>query len=121
MGRRGGGGRGRGRPYSSSSALVVFDCHMTQRHILPTVIKYDGCFVDTTDGAMNRNTGVFTVAVPGIYQVGFSPKSTCTSFSHSRRFRFLNYNCNCLGKCHTAGQDRPHVFIKEILTTILFL
>ncbi len=96
MGRRGGGGRGRGRPYSSPSSLVVFDCHMTQRHILPTVIKYDGCFVDTTDGAMNRNTGVFTVAVPGIYQVGIS---------HSRRFRFLNYNCNCLSKCHTAGHD----------------
>ncbi len=65
---------------------VAFDCYLTRRQSRVAVVTYDGCFVDTSGGAMNRNTGIFKVAVPGIYQVqgthfkGTSPKRpSCTT------------------------------------------
>ncbi len=52
-----------------SSVPLAFDCHLTRRHTRAGVVTYDGCFVDTTGGAINKNTGIFTVKAPGIYQV----------------------------------------------------
>ena len=39
-----------------------------------SIVSYDGCFVDTTNGAMNRRSGIFSVAEPGIYQLTFTAK-----------------------------------------------
>ena len=40
----------------------------------PRIVNYHGCFVDTTGGAMNINTGLFNVTVAGIYQLSFTAK-----------------------------------------------
>ena len=49
----------------------------------PGVVFYDGCFVDTTEGAMNWRSGIFTVAEDGIYQLSFTAK-----YVSSNRGRF---------------------------------
>ena len=49
----------------------------------PTIVNYDGCFVDTTSGAMNAQSGIFTVVDPGIYQLSFTAK-----YVSSNRGRF---------------------------------
>ena len=40
----------------------------------PGIVNYDGCFIDTTKGAMTAGTGIFTVAEAGIYQLTFTAK-----------------------------------------------
>ncbi len=58
---------------------VAFDCYLIRRQKRATVVTYDGCFVDTTGGAMNRNSGVFTASAPGIYQLTFTAKYVSSS------------------------------------------
>ena len=58
---------------------VVLDCFLTQRFSRPGTVTYDDCFVDTTAGAMNTNSGVFTVAVEGVYQLSFTAKYVSSS------------------------------------------
>jgi hypothetical protein len=38
------------------------------------VVNYDGCFIDTTKGAMTAGTGIVTVAEAVIYQLTFTAK-----------------------------------------------
>ncbi len=57
------------------AAAIMFDCHLTSRQTNAVVIVYDGCHVDTTNGAMNKDTGIFTVKVSGIYQVTSHPQA----------------------------------------------
>ena len=40
---------------------VMFDCSRTSRLLQRSVVTYDTCLVDTTGGAMDNNTGIFTV------------------------------------------------------------
>ena len=42
--------------------------------IRPGIVRYDGCFIDTTGGAMDMGTGIFSVAESGIYQLTFTAK-----------------------------------------------
>jgi len=55
---------------------VMFDCTRTSRLLQRGVINYDTCLVDTTNGAMNNGTGVFTPTdkQAGIYQMSFTAK-----------------------------------------------
>lgn len=46
-------------------------------------VTYDGCFEDTTGGAMNILTGSFKVAKPGYYSISFTAK-----FVSSNRGRY---------------------------------
>lgn len=39
-----------------------------------SVVTYNGCFVDTSNGSMNIQTGVFNTTVSGIYQISFTAK-----------------------------------------------
>ncbi len=57
----------------------MFDCYRVNRLSRAAVITYDGCFVDTTDGAMNSDTGIFKVRVPGVYQITFTAKYVSSS------------------------------------------
>eukprot|EP00095_Tigriopus_kingsejongensis_P006899 maker-scaffold126_size328755-snap-gene-0.10 protein:Tk06899 transcript:maker-scaffold126_size328755-snap-gene-0.10-mRNA-1 annotation:"AGAP001552-PA" len=59
--------------------VIMFDCYRTTRLSQARVISYDGCFVDTTQGAMNSNTGIFTVKDPGVYQLSFTAKYVSSS------------------------------------------
>ena len=51
--------------------------------IRPGIVRYDGCFIDTTGGAMDMGTGIFSVAEAGIYQLTFTAK-----YVSSNRGRF---------------------------------
>ena len=51
--------------------------------IRPGIVRYDGCFIDTTGGAMDMGTGIFSVAESGIYQLTFTAK-----YVSSNRGRF---------------------------------
>ena len=42
-------------------------------------VTYDGCFVDTTDGAIDIYTGIFTVAKAGVYSISFTAKYVSSS------------------------------------------
>jgi len=55
---------------------VMFDCTRTSRLLQRGVINYDTCLVDTTEGTMNNDTGVFipTKEQAGIYQMSFTAK-----------------------------------------------
>ncbi|CAM6053923.1 unnamed protein product [Sphagnum tenellum] len=44
---------------------VMFDCYRVNRLTRAVVVTYDGCFVDTTAGAINVDTGFFTVREAG--------------------------------------------------------
>ena len=43
------------------------------------IVTYNGCFVDTSNGSMNIQTGIFTTAQPGIYQIAFTTKYVASS------------------------------------------
>jgi len=62
-----------------SAPPVMFDCYRTQRMVRAGIVNYDGCFVDTTKGAMSTRTGIFTVGVAGVYQLSFTAKYVSSS------------------------------------------
>jgi len=55
-------------------APILFDCFKVKKMNRPGIVNYDGCFIDTTKGAMTAGTGIFTVAEAGIYQLTFTAK-----------------------------------------------
>lgn len=57
----------------------MFDCYLTNRFTQPGAVRFDACLVDTTDGAMEKRTGTFTVNVEGIYQLSFTAKYVSSS------------------------------------------
>lgn len=63
-------------------------------------MSYDGCFVDTTNGAMNPRSGIFSVADPGIYQLTFTAK-----YVSSNKGRFGAWSDIYVN--HTVSQHRP--------------
>ena len=42
-------------------------------------MTYDGCFIDTTEGAMDIISGIFTVSKAGIYAITFTAKYVSSS------------------------------------------
>lgn len=62
-----------------SIKAVMFDCYRINRLTRPVVVTYNACFIDTTDGAMNIDTGLFTVKVSGVYQISFTAKYVSSS------------------------------------------
>ena len=52
-----------------SYSLIRTFSNITLYVFRPGIVHYDGCFIDTTNGSMNKGTGIFTVADAGIYQV----------------------------------------------------
>ena len=65
--------------------------------IRPGVVRYDGCFVDNTQGGMDRSSGIFRVSEPGIYQLSFTAKYVS---SNQGRFgawsdMYVNHNVSC--------------------------
>ena len=57
----------------------MFDCYRTSRLSRAATVTYDGCHVETTNGAINPNTGIFTVRQPGIYSISFTAKYVSSS------------------------------------------
>ena len=43
------------------------------------IITYNGCFIDTSNGSMNIQSGIFTTKQAGIYQISFSTKYVASS------------------------------------------
>lgn len=49
-----------------------FSCYRNEKMTSDGTVIYDGCYVDTTNGAMKQDTGTFTVTDPGVYRLSFS-------------------------------------------------
>ena len=42
-------------------------------------VTYDGCTVDTSNGAMDKKSGIFNTTQSGIYQISFTVKYVVSS------------------------------------------
>lgn len=49
-----------------------FSCYRNKKVTSDGTVTYDGCHVDTTNGAMKKDTGTFTVTDPGVYRFSFT-------------------------------------------------
>lgn len=56
---------------NQQSSPSMFNCFRTSNVNSNGTITYSNCSVDTTDGAINPTTGIFTVIDPGIYNLHF--------------------------------------------------
>lgn len=58
---------------------MIISSHCASRLTRQTVVTYEGCFVDTTNGAIDVETGIFNVSTAGVYQITFTAKYVSSS------------------------------------------
>ena len=80
--------------------------------IRPTIVNYDGCFVDTTNGAMNVLSGIFSVSDPGIYQLSFTAKYVSSNRGRFGAWSDIYVNQTVRGQCKIRTPVKHNVCIK---------
>jgi len=73
----------------------AFSCHKTEEHVREAKLSYEGCSVENP--GMDVNTGIFTVAQPGIYQITF------TGFFRSKNGHMLSADIYLRSKGNEAS------------------
>jgi len=73
----------------------AFSCHKTEEHARESKLSYEGCSVENS--GMDLNTGIFTVAQPGIYQITF------TGFFRSKNGHMLSADIYLRSKGNEAS------------------
>jgi len=73
----------------------AFSCHKTEEHVREAKLSYEGCSVENP--GMDLNTGIFTVAQPGIYQITF------TGFFRSKNGHMLSADIYLRSKGNEAS------------------
>ena len=76
--------------------------------IRPTIVNYDGCFVDTTNGAMNVLSGIFSVSDPGIYQLSFTAKYVSSNRGRFGAWSDIYVNQTVRGQCKLRTPEKMY-------------
>ena len=83
--------------------------------IRPTIVNYDGCFVDTTNGAMNVLSGIFSVSDPGIYQLSFTAKYVSSNRGRFGAWSDIYVNQTVRGQCKICTFEKKIMYKDFVL------
>merc|ERR1711862_478049 len=58
-------------PVQAPAGHIAFNCYRTSSLSGSNIVNYQGCDVDTTEGAMDKDTGKFKAKKSGLYRIHF--------------------------------------------------